>query len=284
MALYCPAVLATPPSPARLLRVEHAVAAVLIDEEAVATAMPRLLAAIGEGLGWQYGGVWRADGAVLRCVATWTAAGSNAAGFAAASAELVLESGEGLPGRVQATGAPAWITDVDADANFPRRDAAVAAGLCTAIAFPLIGSGGVFASMEFAAAERLAPDDDLLATLASLGRRVGQYVDHRRTEAAVRESEARKRAMLEAALDAVITIDHRGEVIEFNPAAERTFGYSREEAVGREMAELIVPAGPAREPPRRAGRATWRPRSRCCSTGGSRSTRSAATARASRSS
>jgi PAS domain S-box-containing protein len=48
--------------------------------------------------------------------------------------------------------------------------------------------------------------------------------------------------MLEAALDCVITIDHQGRVVEFNPAAERTFGYRREEAVGREMAELIVPA------------------------------------------
>ena len=39
----------------------------------------------------------------------------------------------------------------------------------------------------------------------------------------------------------MITIDHRGRVIEFNPAAERTFGYSSEEAIGREMAELIIP-------------------------------------------
>jgi diguanylate cyclase (GGDEF)-like protein/PAS domain S-box-containing protein len=49
------------------------------------------------------------------------------------------------------------------------------------------------------------------------------------------------RAILEAALDCIITIDHEGIVREWNPAAERTFGYRREDAVGREMAELIVP-------------------------------------------
>jgi PAS domain S-box-containing protein len=54
-------------------------------------------------------------------------------------------------------------------------------------------------------------------------------------------ADALHRGTLEASLDCVITIDHRGEVIEFNPAAQRTFGYSRAEAVGREMAELIVP-------------------------------------------
>ena len=42
-------------------------------------------------------------------------------------------------------------------------------------------------------------------------------------------------AILEAALDCIITIDDRGRVLEFNPAAEETFGYSAEDVVGREM-------------------------------------------------
>ena len=49
------------------------------------------------------------------------------------------------------------------------------------------------------------------------------------------------RAILEAALDCIITIDHEGTVHEWNPAAERTFGYSRQEAIGREMATMIIP-------------------------------------------
>ena len=61
-------------------------------------------------------------------------------------------------------------------------------------------------------------------------------------EAALRLSEATRSAILEAALDCIITIDNEGRVVDFNPAAEKTFGYSREEAIGREMAELIVPS------------------------------------------
>src|SRR4051794_10616743 len=49
------------------------------------------------------------------------------------------------------------------------------------------------------------------------------------------------RAYLEAAIDCVILADASGRIVEFNPAAERTFGYSRKEALGRTMAELIVP-------------------------------------------
>ncbi len=51
----------------------------------------------------------------------------------------------------------------------------------------------------------------------------------------------RRDAILESALDCIITIDDRGHVLEFNPAAERTFGYTRRQAVGRELAELIIP-------------------------------------------
>jgi diguanylate cyclase (GGDEF)-like protein/PAS domain S-box-containing protein len=56
------------------------------------------------------------------------------------------------------------------------------------------------------------------------------------------ESDARLTlAILESALDCVIVMDHRGRVVEFNRSAVQTFGYSRVEAVGAELAELIVP-------------------------------------------
>src|SRR6266446_9135806 len=66
-------------------------------------------------------------------------------------------------------------------------------------------------------------------------------LERKSAEAALRLSEATRSAILAAALDSIITIDHHGRVIDFNPAAEQTFGYSRDEAIGREMAELIIP-------------------------------------------
>jgi PAS domain S-box-containing protein len=54
-------------------------------------------------------------------------------------------------------------------------------------------------------------------------------------------AEALNRAILESALDCIITMDASGRVCEFNTAAERVFGFSRAEAVGKELAELIIP-------------------------------------------
>jgi PAS domain S-box-containing protein len=54
-------------------------------------------------------------------------------------------------------------------------------------------------------------------------------------------SASRKSAVFESALDCVITIDHDGNILEFNPAAEQTFGYARDDVLGMQMADLIIP-------------------------------------------
>lgn len=53
--------------------------------------------------------------------------------------------------------------------------------------------------------------------------------------AALSRSEARKTAIFDSALDCILTIDHEGRITEFKPAAERTFGYRRNEVVGRQL-------------------------------------------------
>ena len=74
--------------------------------------------------------------------------------------------------------------------------------------------------------------------------------DHHSAEDRLRDSEARKTAILNAAFDCIITMDAQGNVVEVNQATERTFGYTASEMVGRELAELIIPPE-LREPHRR---------------------------------
>jgi PAS domain S-box-containing protein len=77
-------------------------------------------------------------------------------------------------------------------------------------------------------------------------------------EEALRESEQRLRAVLESALDAIITMDHEGRIVEFNSAAEEMFGYPRLKVIGREIGELIIP--PALRERHRCGLAQFLPK------------------------
>ena len=65
--------------------------------------------------------------------------------------------------------------------------------------------------------------------------------DRKRAEDELRHSEAHKTAILDSALDCIVTIDQGGCITEFNLAAERTFGHRRHEVLGKRMAEVIVP-------------------------------------------
>jgi PAS domain S-box-containing protein len=94
------------------------------------------------------------------------------------------------------------------------------------------------------------PIDDSAAPIRdSAGKLIGvvlifrDVTEQRRAEQELRSSEARKSAVLQTALDCIITMDHQGRVVEFNPAAEKTFGYRRADIVGQELCELIVPPG-----------------------------------------
>ena len=69
-----------------------------------------------------------------------------------------------------------------------------------------------------------------------------EIAELRRTQQQLRESEERYRLIVESAFDAIITIDHRNLITEFNPAAEAIFGWKRSEMIGRDLADAIIPA------------------------------------------
>jgi sigma-B regulation protein RsbU (phosphoserine phosphatase) len=67
--------------------------------------------------------------------------------------------------------------------------------------------------------------------------------DLARSRAELDASRARKSAIFDGALDSVISMDASGRILEWNRTAEDTFGYTRDEAVGQLLADLIIPAG-----------------------------------------
>ncbi len=99
---------------------------------------------------------------------------------------------------------------------------------------------------EEVAAQRIkdgAADYILKDRMTRLGQAVERALEDKRLRAEKLRTEARKFAILESALDCIVTMDAEGKIVEFNPAAEKAFGYSSREAVGKDMAELIIPHG-----------------------------------------
>jgi PAS domain S-box-containing protein len=90
-------------------------------------------------------------------------------------------------------------------------------------------------------ADSAAPIRDAAGAAVGVVLTFRDVTGQRQAEKEVRDSAARKAAVLETALDCIITMDHEGKVVEFNPAAEKTFGYGRAEVAGRELGELIIP-------------------------------------------
>jgi PAS domain S-box-containing protein len=142
---------------------------------------------------------------------------------------------------VWASGAVAWTRDLAADPRVPRAPAAARCGLHAAVGGPIVARGTVLGALELFSARIREPDPELLPTLTALGAQIGTFVEAGNAARALRESHARVRAILDSALDAIVTIDHEGRILELNPAAERIFGLARADAVGKEAAELLVP-------------------------------------------
>jgi PAS domain S-box-containing protein len=227
----------------RRMAVQHAVSGVLAQALDFQEAAPQLLREIGSALEWQVGSVWGVDEAtgVLRSVFIWSNPAIPTPNFEAATRTIAFAKGEGLPGRVWQAGAPMWSADVLQEQNFTRAPAAAQDDLHGAICFPILLAGEVKGVIEFFSNRAYAPDQELLRTVSTVGRQIGEFMARKTAENALEQSEARKTAIFSAALDGIIMMDHRGRVLDWNSAAEQIFGYSRADVIGRDLAEVIIP-------------------------------------------
>lgn len=229
----------------RYLQAQRELAALLLDGDSLAEVAPGFLATIAGLLRWDSGALWEVvdDEPALRFLSGWSIAELDTEPLWRLSRELPFERGDGLPGRAWESGEIFVVPEVPADANYPRRELAIELGFTAALAVPIAPgrSDEVLAVAEFHTRSFDAKSELLLDLLTGFAEQLAAFISRRRTEAKVRDAERFKSAVMTAALDCVVGMDHEGAVIEFNAAAERLFGYSREQALGRELATLIVP-------------------------------------------
>jgi signal transduction histidine kinase len=152
---------------------------------------PRVLAMLGDGLGWDLGTIWELDGELLIARAQWRTRQLPESALEAETARLQVPRSHAQLDGLDRT-EPSWHVDVVSEPRFLRAASARADGLRTAVLAPLIGSGRTLGFLELFRRDELAPDRELLAALALLGRAIGAYIE--RTQS---------RGELEAALRAI---------------------------------------------------------------------------------
>src|SRR5688500_18308781 len=234
---------AQPEGGLQALRIQYLVSRLLLNSSRAEEAIAGVLEELTTALGWSYAAYWAVDGAgeKIHPQQTWSRPGRNLTAFERKTRDSVFARGEGFIGITWARGEPFWESDIASRAVYPRSAAAETAGLHSAFAFPIKTSHSFFGIVEFFGEEVLPPDPALLEAAEGVDYQLGAFLERSAAAVARRESELLREAIVDLALDCIITSDHRGVITEFNPAAERTFGYRKEDVVGRQMVDLIIP-------------------------------------------
>ena len=134
-------------------------------------------------------------------------------------------------------------SDIASDPRWAEfRAVALANGLRACWSTPILSQQNVvLGTFAMFSGKPSSPTREHQEVIAQITHLASIAIERAQNDAALKQSEARKAAILDSALDCVVTIDHEGCITEFNPAAERTFGYRREEVVGQQLADVIIP-------------------------------------------
>ncbi|NLF40459.1 GAF domain-containing protein, partial [bacterium] len=215
------------------IALRNAVTAILAQPGTLDETAPRLIEEIAGHTGCEGGELWLVDGKSLRMKRThyWGPPDERFAEVLEMGASLELARGEGVPGRVWATGQPVWESAIAASLPFPRRNAVLKAGLRSLLCFPVRLGDEVLGAMLFAATEERPPDPAVLELTTVLGSTIGQYITRTRTEEDLRLAHARLRQFVDANVTGIVVASADGAIIEANDYYLNLIGCTRTELV-----------------------------------------------------
>jgi PAS domain S-box-containing protein len=199
-----------------------------------------VLQSVCDSLAWDVGFFWTVNdaGTALVCTKSWHRDDVPANEFETASCSRTFEKGQGLPGRVWASGQPAWVTDIAQDGKFLRLAPAVQCGLNSAIACPVVVGDQILGVIEFFTKSIRQADADFLELVGTVAGSVGQFIERKTAEDELRRNEQELADFFENATIGLHWVGPDGTILRANRAELDMLGYRREEYVGRSIADF----------------------------------------------
>src|SRR6266850_486144 len=180
-----------------LLRLEHRVAGLLAAAEFASSGLVAVIRAVCEAENWACGRYFQLDDSAqaLRFQDAWNIPEPGIRQFVERSRTLTYPPGEGLVGKVLLTGQPLWTADGRVDPRVRERSLAEGTGIRGSFAFPAVSEGRAIGVFSFSSPKLREPDQRLLEASRVIGSQVGQFLQRKRAEESLRDSEGRFRAL-----------------------------------------------------------------------------------------
>jgi diguanylate cyclase (GGDEF)-like protein/PAS domain S-box-containing protein len=204
-------------------------------------AAPHVLEGLCQTLDWELAEYWEVDleREAMHFVASWKRPGRDTSTYEATAHDVSFRRGEGLAGQVWESGSPISISDLGAVGS-ARSAAAVATGLRGIAGFPVRSGRRVVGMISLHTWAPRQLDEGLAAVMNDIGSQIGEFVERKRAEVALQESEKRMRSVLDNVSDGLATLDHTSLIESANPAVVKLFGYLEEELIGQSVDALIA--------------------------------------------
>lgn len=164
--------------------IEHGVARILADSNSFQDAMPAILKMVSDQESWVMATHWERDdsGTKLRCSRVWHGDVPSMEPLVAFTKLMELAADEGMPGRVLSSEATILVPDISQDPQFLRAVPALAAGIRSAVGFPIRVGGRLMGVMDFLSLRPIEPARELEETLTSIGAQIGQFIVRKMTQ------------------------------------------------------------------------------------------------------
>lgn len=217
------------------------VSQVLATSQSLAEAENAILRVLCGFLEFDYGEFWRLDRTAGKLVhhQSWHVPSRDFGALRAANDGMQFSRGQGLAGRVWASGTAAWVPDLSQDPELRSCRVLVEGGFKSAFALPITLESETLGVMEFFGRKSQEADDELLRVAATIGSQVGQFLARKVTEEEKQRLTNERLLILDSASEGIYGVDLRGCLTFINRAAARMFQRTQEETQGKQSHALF---------------------------------------------